>query len=78
MSNPALLKSSALARFSMVAAAVLLPATPDCSRSTNIVWNGASGADMDTGANWLGGVVPSVGTPDAAQWNGTVAGNLSE
>ncbi len=47
------------------------------SSAATIVWSGASGADIDTGANWVGGVVPSVTNADTAQWNGTVAGALS-
>ncbi|MES2920426.1 MAG: autotransporter-associated beta strand repeat-containing protein, partial [Verrucomicrobiota bacterium] len=42
-----------------------------------IVWSGPTGGDIDDGANWGGGAIPSVVTPDVAQWDGTSAGNLA-
>jgi len=43
------------------------------------IWDGGGtgGTDLGTAVNWSGDALPSVATPDTAQWNGTVAGPLS-
>jgi len=46
---------------------------------TTRTWDGGgvAGTNMDTAVNWSGDTVPSGSTGDTAQWDGTVAGNLS-
>ncbi|RYD30605.1 MAG: hypothetical protein EOP87_16350, partial [Verrucomicrobiaceae bacterium] len=62
-----------------LAAVFTFAATPLVSAAT-IVWDGGAAGtaiDLGTAANWAGDVLPSVLTPDTAEWNGTVAGPLS-
>ncbi|RYD44203.1 MAG: hypothetical protein EOP83_31385, partial [Verrucomicrobiaceae bacterium] len=50
------------------------------SHAATITWDGgpaATGVDIGTGENWAGDVLPSVATPDTAQWNGSPTGALS-
>jgi autotransporter-associated beta strand protein len=46
--------------------------------AATFIWDGGAGnANMDTAANWNPDTVPNGANSDVAQWNGTVAGNLS-
>ena len=48
-------------------------------QAATISWdgNGTGATDLGTGVNWSADTVPSVVTPDTAQWNGFVTGALS-
>lgn len=62
-----------------MAAVVTFAASPFAGALT-VIWDGGVGGtavDLGTAANWTGDTLPSVVTPDIAEWNGTVAGPLS-
>ncbi|TAL01607.1 MAG: hypothetical protein EPO07_08210, partial [Verrucomicrobia bacterium] len=63
---------AALAAFWPVLLTALL-AVP--AHAATITYSGATATDIDTAANWYGGVLPSVSVPDTAQW--TNSGNFS-
>lgn len=62
-----------------MAAVITLAASPFAGALT-VVWDGGAGGtgtDIGTAANWAGDALPSVVTPDTAEWNGTATGPLS-
>ncbi|RYD22012.1 MAG: hypothetical protein EOP88_09390, partial [Verrucomicrobiaceae bacterium] len=66
-------------RAAFVAAAVTFAVSPFVSALT-VVWDGGAAGtatDIGTAANWVGDVLPSIVTPDVAEWNGTPSGALS-
>lgn len=58
--------------------ASLMVASP--AFAATIIWDGGSptnATDLSTALNWSGDVAPNVATPDTAQWNGGLAGDLN-
>jgi fibronectin-binding autotransporter adhesin len=72
--RPAVARSFAVGLLAVMAVSVAISPALAVTRT----WDGGgvAGTDMSTAVNWSGDTLPNV-NGDVAQWNGTVAGNLS-
>ncbi|MEK7951172.1 beta strand repeat-containing protein [Luteolibacter soli] len=79
MKNP-FRTTSPVGRTALLATALTVGISLNPASAANITWDGGvggTGTDFGTAVNWNGDVLPSVSTPDTAQFTGAVSGALN-